>query len=124
VAEKTITVCDVCGKPAAETAAIVVGNRRMLKDLCEQHLSDLMSGARAPRRGRRPGIRTGSPARRATGGARASARSGAATEARRLRDQGLSYREIGEELMRRGIRPPRAKAWNRVVIGRMVQPKA
>ena len=124
MAEQTITVCDVCGKPAAQTAAIVVGKRRMVKDLCEQHLSELLSGARAPRRGRRPGVRTAAPARGRPRGSSAAARSTAVTEARRLRDQGLSYREIGESLMKRGIKPPRAKSWTRVVIGRMVQQKA
>ena len=41
--------------------------------------------------------------------------------ARKLRDSGLSYRQIGEALIEGGFKPPRAKAWNRVVIGRMLK---
>jgi hypothetical protein len=51
--EQFILVCDVCGKPAAETATIKVGNRSFVKDYCSTHLSELTAGARAPRRGRR-----------------------------------------------------------------------
>jgi len=51
--EQTILVCDVCGKPAAQTVTIRVGNRNFVKDFCSTHLSELTAGARAPRRGRR-----------------------------------------------------------------------
>jgi hypothetical protein len=51
--EQTILVCDVCGRPAVETATIRVGGRNYVKDYCAQHLSELIAGGRAPRRGRR-----------------------------------------------------------------------
>jgi len=37
--EQTILVCDVCGKPAVETATIRVGTRSYVKDYCSAHLS-------------------------------------------------------------------------------------
>src|SRR5437763_14246445 len=54
--EQTILVCDVCGKPAVETATIRVGGRNFVKDYCATHLSELTAGARAPRRGRRRAV--------------------------------------------------------------------
>jgi hypothetical protein len=62
--EQTILVCDVCGQPAAETVTIRVGRRNLVKDFCSAHLSELTSGARAPRRGRRPGTVVKAAARR------------------------------------------------------------
>jgi len=55
MAEKTILVCDACGKPAAETVTIRVGRGNFVKDLCSTHVSELISGARRPRPGRRKG---------------------------------------------------------------------
>jgi hypothetical protein len=41
---------------------------------------------------------------------------------RKLRERGFSYRQIGDELVSRGIKPQRAKRWNPVVvIGRMLK---
>ena len=57
--EQTILVCDVCGKPAAETVTIRVGRRNMVKDFCSTHLAELTAGSRAPRRGRRKAIVSG-----------------------------------------------------------------
>jgi len=54
--ERTILVCDVCGRPAAETVTIRVGRRNFAKDLCQTHLSELTAGARRPRPGRRKGM--------------------------------------------------------------------
>jgi hypothetical protein len=54
--EQTILVCDVCGKPATQTATIRVGSRNYVKDYCSTHLAELVSGARAPRRGRRKAV--------------------------------------------------------------------
>ena len=71
--EQTILVCDVCGRPATETVTIRVGKRSFVKDFCSTHLSELTAGARAPRRGRRPGAavkttaRRGRPPKSATG---------------------------------------------------------
>lgn len=56
--EKTILVCDVCGRPAVETATIKIGSRNLVKDLCAAHVSELVSGARKPRPGRRRGTVT------------------------------------------------------------------
>lgn len=56
MSEKTILVCDACGKPAAETVTIRVGRGNFVKDLCAVHVSELISGARKPRPGRRKGV--------------------------------------------------------------------
>ena len=56
MAEKTILVCDACGKPAAETVTIRVSRGNYVKDLCSSHVSDLVAGARRPRPGRRRGV--------------------------------------------------------------------
>jgi hypothetical protein len=50
--EAITLVCDVCGKQATETVMIKVGDRNHMKDLCTQHLSELLQNTRAPRRGR------------------------------------------------------------------------
>jgi hypothetical protein len=55
MAEKTILVCDACGKPAAETVTIKVSRGNFVKDLCATHVNDLVAGARKPRPGRRKG---------------------------------------------------------------------
>ena len=52
MAERTIVVCDVCGKPATETATIKTSRGNFAKDLCAQHVADLTAGARKPRPGR------------------------------------------------------------------------
>ena len=52
MAEKTIVVCDVCGKPAAETVTIKVARGNYAKDLCATHVTELVAGARRPRPGR------------------------------------------------------------------------
>jgi hypothetical protein len=52
MAEKTILVCDVCGKPASETVTIKVARGNFVKDMCAMHVNELVGGARKPRRGR------------------------------------------------------------------------
>jgi hypothetical protein len=52
MAERTIVVCDVCGKPAAETVTIKVARGNFAKDLCVDHVTDLIAGGRRPRPGR------------------------------------------------------------------------
>lgn len=52
MAERTIVVCDVCGKPASETVTIKVARGNYAKDLCAAHVTDLVAGARRPRPGR------------------------------------------------------------------------
>lgn len=52
MAERTIVVCDVCGKPAAETVTIKAARGNFAKDLCATHVTELVAGARRPRPGR------------------------------------------------------------------------
>ena len=52
MAEKTIVVCDVCGKPATEIVTIKTSRGSFVKDLCAQHVTELTAGARKPRPGR------------------------------------------------------------------------
>jgi hypothetical protein len=52
MAEKTIVVCDVCGKAATETVTIKVARGNYAKDLCAAHVTELVAGARRPRPGR------------------------------------------------------------------------
>ena len=52
MAEQTIVVCDVCGKPATETVTIKVARGNFVKDLCATHVTELTAGARRPRPGR------------------------------------------------------------------------
>ena len=63
MAEKTIVVCDVCGKPATETVTIKVARGNYAKDLCAAHVTELVAGARRPA--------TGSPAQDGRRGGRA-----------------------------------------------------
>ena len=60
MAEKTILVCDACGKPAAETVTIKATRGNFVKDLCAAHVSELVAGARRPRRGRPKAVASGS----------------------------------------------------------------
>jgi hypothetical protein len=52
MAEKTIVVCDVCGRPATEMVTIKTARGNYVKDLCAQHVTELTAGARKPRPGR------------------------------------------------------------------------
>jgi hypothetical protein len=67
MAEKTILVCDACGRPAAETVTIKSTRGNFVKDLCSTHVSELVAGARKPRPGRRKGVVAKAAARSATG---------------------------------------------------------
>lgn len=62
MAQAIMLVCDVCGKPEATTVTIRVNERNLQKDFCSRHLAELVQGARAPKRGRRPGSVTKKPA--------------------------------------------------------------
>lgn len=70
MAEQTILVCDVCGRPAAETVTIKVARGNFAKDLCATHANELVAGARKPRPGRRRGttVASSSSSKRSTGG--------------------------------------------------------
>lgn len=66
MAQALVVVCDVCGSPAVETVGIRVAARGYQKDVCQTHLDELVTGARAPRRGRprsKPGVATASRTR-------------------------------------------------------------
>lgn len=137
MAEKMVRVCDVDDAPATHTVRIQEGRASWTKDLCDKHFGELLQGARRPRPGRRAGPTPGRARRkRATAkGTRKKTtarkrsptqpRGGRSTdipaEVKRYRDEGMSYREIGEALVARGIKPQRAKRWNPVVIGRMLK---
>ena len=60
MAEKTILVCDACGKPAVETVTIKAARGNFVKDLCAAHVNELVAGARKPRRGRPKAVAAGS----------------------------------------------------------------
>jgi hypothetical protein len=66
MAELMIVVCDVCGKSPAGTVGITAKDKSYRKDLCAEHLAELLKGARAPRRGRpaRAAAPTSAPRRR------------------------------------------------------------
>jgi hypothetical protein len=79
MAEKTILVCDACGKPATETVTIKVERGNFVKDLCGTHVNELVAGARKPRPGRRKGsvastTRAAAPAPRKTTARKTTAR--------------------------------------------------
>ena len=132
MAEKTILVCDVCGQPATHTVTILIGGRRLLKDYCDAHTAELRTGARAAGRSRSaPAASKGTKKGRAAPRARPSRRrtrpangTQVAAEVRTLRDAGMTYRQIGEALLAKGIKPLRAEAWNPIVIGRMLKRQA
>ncbi len=83
--ERTILVCDVCGRPAVQTVTIKVGRQNWTKDLCQTHVDELTSGARRPRPGRRRAVvaaEAAAPPRR-RGRPPKSASAGGATGTRR-----------------------------------------
>jgi hypothetical protein len=95
MAEKTIVVCDVCGKPATETVTIKVARGNYAKDLCATHVTELIAGARRPRPGRprKMAGEAAAPARRGrprkTAASKTAAkRSGRATARRRRQPRG------------------------------------
>jgi hypothetical protein len=133
MAEKTILVCDVCGEHAQQTVALLIGRRRLLKDYCARHLGELINGARGPRGvgSRRTATPKATRRKRATAPSTRGTRSrtdankaDVAAEAKKLRSKGMSYRQIGDALLERGMNPPRAKAWNPVVLGRILKRSA
>ena len=66
MAEATVLVCDVCGKPDARIVTFRVNGRNLQKDFCSTHLAELVEGARAPKRGRRLGSVTSRATSKAT----------------------------------------------------------
>ncbi len=141
MAEKTVLVCDRCGGDGAQRIRVVVGSRTLATDLCATHLTELTSAAHPVRRARRSSAgrkrSAGRPAAKASSGrgvstrARKSSAAGRSNrnpdvsdDVKRLRSQGLSYRQVGDALMERGIRPRRAARWNPIVLSRMVKRSA
>ena len=57
MAERVVVVCDICGKSPAETVGITAKDKNYRKDLCAEHLAELLKSARAPSRGRPRGTR-------------------------------------------------------------------
>jgi len=55
MAERTILVCDDCGRPATTSVTIRINGRNLVKDLCDQDARALVRNARTPKRGRKPG---------------------------------------------------------------------
>jgi hypothetical protein len=55
MAERTMLVCDTCGRPAAETVTFKTSRGNRQRDYCAQHLDELLGPSRSPKRGRRPG---------------------------------------------------------------------
>jgi hypothetical protein len=55
MAERTILVCDDCGRPATTSVMIRINGRNLVKDLCDQDARALVRNARTPKRGRKPG---------------------------------------------------------------------
>ena len=72
MAEKTILVCDTCGKPATETVTIKVARGNFVKDLCASHVNELVAGARRPRPGRRKAVVGAAAPKRAASKAKAA----------------------------------------------------
>lgn len=73
MAERTMLVCDTCGRPAAETVTFKTSKGNRQRDYCAQHLEELLAPSRAPKRGRRPSS-TGSSAGRTTKAQRSTAK--------------------------------------------------
>ncbi|HEY7281520.1 MAG TPA: hypothetical protein VID47_08005 [Actinomycetota bacterium] len=90
--ERTILVCDVCGRPAVQSVTIKVGRQNWTKDLCQVHVDELTAGARKPRPGRR----------------RAVVAAGDAVGAPRRRGRPPKSASAGGPPKRRG-RPPKAR---------------
>ena len=55
MAEQVIIVCDYCGKPAADTAAVKLNGSSWQLDLCAAHVAELKDAAHKPHRGHRRG---------------------------------------------------------------------
>jgi len=87
MAQAIMLVCDVCGKPEATTVTIRVNERNLQKDFCAKHLAELVQGARAPKRGRRPGS-VNAPARKGAARKRAVRKPTARKTAARVKPRG------------------------------------
>ena len=77
MAEKTILVCDTCGRPAAETVTIKASRGNFVKDQCSTHVNELVAGARKPRRGRPRAVVGSTPAAKKSTARKSTARKAA-----------------------------------------------
>jgi hypothetical protein len=68
--EQTILACDVCGRPAATTVTIKTDGKSLQKDLCADHVSELVNGTRPARPGRRRSVGPKPTRRRTAAGAK------------------------------------------------------
>ena len=87
MAERTMLVCDTCGRPAAETVTFKTSRGNRQRDYCTQHLDELLGPSRAPKRGRRPGTTGASAGQTRTGKkstAKRTAKKSATTRKRRV----------------------------------------
>ena len=66
MAERVMLVCDTCGRPAIETVTFKASAGNRQRDYCSPHLDELLSGARVPKRGRKPGSTNRKPAAKKT----------------------------------------------------------
>ena len=90
MAERTMLVCDTCGRPAAETVTFKTSRGNRQRDYCTQHLDELLGPSRAPKRGRRPGTtgaRAGQTSTRKKSTAKRTTKKAAATRKRRASKQ-------------------------------------
>ena len=85
MSEKTILVCDACGKPAAETVTIKAARGNFVKDLCAPHVTELVAGARRPRRGRPKAVVVGSAPKKTAARKKTTARNATSAPKRRGR---------------------------------------
>jgi len=80
MAERTVTVCDICGKSATDSVTFKAGKRSLAQDLCSTHFQDLVRHSHAPKRGRRRSA--ASPVRRKTTAKKTSRRQPAPSSSR------------------------------------------
>jgi hypothetical protein len=52
MAEKTVFVCDDCGKAAVESVQVMTSKGKVELDVCSAHLSSILARGRRVRRGR------------------------------------------------------------------------
>jgi hypothetical protein len=94
VAEQLVRVCDVCGEPASESVTIRAGDRSLLKDLCAKHLGELLTGTRAPRRGRPRS--TGAPPRKRSTNTHSQRAAASASRSKRRSSKPTARKASGE----------------------------
>ncbi len=119
MAEKVVLVCDVCGRPAAQSVTFKLGKRSLGQDLCSTHVGELVRNSHAPRRGRKPNVGTRSAAapkrsgraRKSAGSSSAGKRATTKSPRKRITDPAtLEKRRAALEKARRVLAKKRAAA--------------